>query len=83
MLSFTCPHYFQNSDSEHEEETSDCLFTVISQIVGAHNHAIESLYAEIHSQGQLQLTRLLPDRPAKILSTEVSDETCIVGKFSR
>ena len=70
-------------DSEQEEEGNDWLYTVIAHIVEAHNLAIESLYTVIHSQDQFHLTRLLPDQPAKVLPTEVTDKNCIIGTFTR
>lgn len=69
-------------DVEEEEQGNDWLFTVIADIVGAHNLAIENLYNIIYSQKQLHLTRLLPDQPAKVLPTEVTEKNCIVGNFT-
>ena len=71
------------SDVEEEEQGNDWLFTVIADIVGTHNQAIENLYNIVHSQKQLHLMRLLPEQPATILPTEVSGKTCIVGSFTR
>ena len=66
-----------------EEEGNDWLFTVIAHIVNAHNLAIENMYSVIHSQDQFHLKKQLSDQPAKILLTEITDATCIIGKLTR
>jgi len=70
-------------DVEQEEQGNDWLFTVIADIVEAHNYTIENLYTVMHSQDQFHLSRLLPDQPAKVLPTEVTEKNCIVGTFTR
>lgn len=70
-------------DVTDEEQGNDWLYTVIADIVAAHNAFIESLYAIVSSQEQCPLARLLPDEPTRVYTTEVNDNHCIVGQFKR
>lgn len=66
-----------------EEEGNDWLYTVVADIITAHNSFIEGVYFSVQAQQQSSLARLLPDEPAKVYPSEVNDLNCIVGKFRR
>ena len=70
-------------DVTEEEQGNDWLYTVIADIVSAHNTFIEGLYSIVSSQEQAPIARLLPDEPPKVYPTEVNENHCIVGKFKR
>ena len=71
------------SDVADEEEGNDWLYTVVADIIAAHNAFIEGVYSSVQAQRQAPLARLLPDEPAKVYPSEVNDSSCIVGKFRR
>ena len=66
-----------------KEEGNDWLYTVVADIIAAHNAFIEEVYRSAQAQRQASLSRLLPDEPAKVYPSEVNDSSCIVGKFKR
>ena len=66
-----------------EEEGNDWLYTVVADIIAAHNAFIEGVYSSVQAQRQAPLARLLPDEPAKVYPSEVDCSNCIVGKFER
>ncbi len=66
-----------------EEQGNDWLYTVIADIVSAHNAFVEGLYAIVTSQERSSLARLLPEEPTNVYTTEVNDNHCIVGRFKR
>ena len=71
------------TDVEEEEQGNDWLFTVIDDIVSAHNLVIESLYSFVAVKKLDMLARLFPDEPAKMYPSEMDDTNCLVGEFSR
>ena len=70
------------SDVEEEEQGNDWLYLVIADIIANHNHTIEGLYSILQGQGHSRLSRLLPEEPAKILPTEVTQSSAIVSGFT-
>ncbi len=75
--------FFPAADVVEEEQGNDWLYTVIADIVSAHNAFIESLYSIVTSQEQSPLARLLPEQAGRVYTTEVNDNHCIVGRFNR
>ena len=71
------------SDVADEEEGNDWLYTVMADIIAAHNAFIEEVYRSVQTQQQASLARLLPDELAKVYPSEVNNSSCIVGKFRR
>jgi len=66
-----------------EEEGNDWLYTVVADIIAAHNAFIEGVYSYVQAQQQVPLARLLPDEPAKVYPLEVDSSKCIARKFER
>lgn len=66
-----------------EEEGNDWLYTVIADIVQAHNSFLDGLYSSVQAQQQASLARLLADEPTKVYPTEVNECNCLVGRFRR
>ena len=77
----TCIHVV--NDAAKEEKGNDLLFTVIAEIVTAHNMAIKAMYTVIQASDQSTLARLLPEQPAQVLPTEVNQHNCLTGKSTR
>lgn len=71
------------SDSEEEDQGNDCLYIVIGDIIVNHNHVIENLYSAVQGNKELQLNRLLPERPSTIFPLEVTSNHAIIGTFSK
>ena len=67
------------SDVEEEEEGNDWLFTVIADIITAHNDMVE-LPKQVASQ---PFSRLLPDEQAKAYPQEITTANCIIPQFKR
>ena len=68
---------------EEEEQGNDWLYVVIADIISNHNHTIENLYSLLQSSNtQVPLARLLPDEPSRILPTEVTSSSAIIGRFT-
>ena len=65
---------------EEEEQGNDWLFTVIDDIVSAHNLVIESLYSFVATK-KMDMARLFPDEPAKMYPSEMDETNCLVGEF--
>ena len=78
-------YYFDDAylDDEEEEQGNDWLFTVIANIISAHNTAIEAVYTLIHARDKSTMARLLPDQPETILPTEVDVHNGLIGRFTR
>lgn len=70
-------------DDEQEDQGNDCLYIVIADIIEKHNHIIENLYCMMQNNRQLSFNRLLPEEYSKILPTEVTRSTAIIGNFSK
>ena len=64
-------------------EGNDWLYLIITDIAAAHNVFVENLYAEVHSQHDHPLARLLPQEAANIYLTEASEHTAIIGSERR
>ena len=77
----TCNHV-SYIDAEEEEQGNDWLFTVISDIVSAHNATIDSVYSVMEAQNLEMQAYLLPDEPNWIYPNEVDKTTCIIGEFT-
>ena len=73
------------TDEDDEEGGNDWLFTVIEDIVSAHNLVIESLYSSVlmYNERQNRLKQHLPEEPATRSITEMDDTNCLVGEFKR
>ena len=71
------------TDVEEEEQGNDWLFTVIDDIVSTHNLIIETVYSFVSTKQNNALGRLLPDEPAKMYPSEIDENNCLVGEFSR
>lgn len=71
------------TDVEEEEQGNDWLFTVIDDIVSTHNLIIETVYSFVSTNQFNALGRLLPDEPAKMYPSEIDENNCLVGEFSR
>ena len=70
---------FPTSDVEEEEEGNDWLFTVIADIITAHNDMVE-LPRQVASQPFL---RLLPNQQAKAYPREITTANCIIPQFKK
>ena len=70
---------FPTSDTEEEEEGNDWLFTVIADIITAHNDMVE-LPERMASQPFL---RLLPNQQAKAYPCEMTTANCIIPQFKK
>ena len=68
---------------EEEEEEYDCLYTVMVDIVTAHNMFIESIHTRIHARTLSTVSGLLTDQPTNVLLTEVNNHDCLFGDFTR
>ena len=79
-----CPFLIITDESD-EEGGNDWLFTVIEDIVSAHNIVIESLYSSVLmcTERQSRLKQLLPEEPTRKSLTEIDDTNCLVGDFKR
>ena len=64
---------------EEEEERNDWLFTVIADIITAHNSLVE-MPRLVSSQAILHL---LPDELAKAYPQEITTANCIIPQFRR
>ena len=67
------------TDVEEEEEGNDWLYTVIADIVVAHNDMVE-LPKQVASQPFL---RLLPNQQATAYPQEITTASCIIPPFKR
>lgn len=75
--------YVVTIDVEEEEQGNDWLYTVIADIVSAHNATISSVYSVMETQKLDMLARLLPDEPAWVYLNEIDKTTCIIGEFTK
>ena len=69
-------------DVEEEEQGNDWLYTVIADIILAHNATIDSVYSVIQTQKLKIQTHLMPDEPSLIYLDEVDETTCIIGELT-
>ena len=74
---------YLHTDVEEEEQGNDWLFTMINNIVSIHNLIIEKVYSYISRNKLNTLSRLLPDEPTKMYPSEIDENNCLVGEFSR
>ena len=69
-------------DVEEEEQGNDWLYTVIADIVLAHNASIYSVYSVMETRKLQIQTHLMPDEPSWIYLDEVDKTTCIIGELT-
>lgn len=69
-------------DVEEEEQGNDWLYTVIADIVLAHNAAIDSVCSVMETRKLATQTHLMPDEPSWIYLDEVDEMTCIIGELT-
>lgn len=68
-------------DIEEEGQGNDRLYLVIADIITTHNHIIGTIYSMIQAE-QLPLSRLFPEKPAKISVAEVTSSSAIISNIS-
>ena len=69
-------------DVEEEEQGNDWLYTVIADIVLAHNATIYSVYSTMETQKLEIQADIMPDEPSWIYLEEVDKTTCIIGELT-
>lgn len=72
-------YYVHCLDVEEEEEGNDWLYTVIADIITAHNDMVE-LPKQVASQ---PFRRLLPNQQATAYPREITNASCIIPQFKK
>lgn len=66
---------------KNNRSSNDWFYSVIVDIIDNHNQTIENLYSMVQSSNA-SLARLIPERPPRILPTEVNSQSAFVNGYA-